>query len=176
MATKERSIRSRVREWVQNEIKDETEVSIPTLTASALAHFRGDQAFIQGLMQEMLRPMVYELALAVVQSSRGSLVTLGDTIVTRDEVAKKARTRNVWGTWLEHAGDRHVALLDMTREDLLLAATERQDRGEHELELAKLWRKLADGLEGGQVVRERFSAEEIEKVRAALMKRKRAAA
>ena len=58
--------------------------------------------------------------------------------------------------------DKHINVLKMTRPELLASADERDKRGSKEINLARLWRRLAKGLEGDQIVEERFTSEEIE--------------
>ncbi len=168
---KEKSANSRVREWVREAIATREDFNIPVLVDECIADLGGDASFVRTLLQENLKPLVYSVIQMQVGQSR-HLVALGDDVVQKGEVAKRATRISAFASWLEHAGDRHVQLLEMTREDLLIAAAEREQRGQHELGIAKLWRSLANKLEGGQKVSEVFSAEEIEKLQLAQAKRK----
>lgn len=164
--TTEISSRSKVRQWVRESIEGREEVRIPDLVNEAVKVFNKDRKFLTALANETLRDMVYELARTAVGNSR--LITLGDEAVNLEGVKRRARTHSVFASWLEHAGDHHVRLLDMTREDLLVAADEREKRGQHEVRLAALWRTIANGLEGGQTVGSKYTAEEIEDMQAGL--------
>lgn len=173
---KEKSTRARLSEWVRAELGTADEVQIPALTERAMQHFIKDKGFVAALFRENVRSLIYEVVQTVVSNSRGELVQLGDEVVDSQEFKARARRRSTFESWLEHVGDRHVRVLDMTREDLLVAAKERTDRGNHELELARLWRAMARKLEGGQQVREVFTAAEIESLRASLIKGKKESA
>lgn len=166
--TTELSNRAKVRLWVRERIQGEEEVSLPELANEAIQVLGGDRKFITAFANECLHDMVLELASQVIKQTRG-LIKIGDVVTDVEGVKRRARKQSVFANWLEHVGDRHVRLLDMTREDLLSAADERQTRGERELEVAALWRTLAQRLEGGQAVKDRFSAEEIEGIQRGLL-------
>lgn len=172
---KEKSTRARLSEWVSAELVGAEEIQIPALTEKAMRHFADDKGFVSALLRENVRSLIYEVVQTVVGKSRGELVQLGDAVVDATEFKARARRRSTFENWLEHVGDHHVRLLDMSREELLIAAKERTDRGKHELELARLWRAMAQRLEGGQQVREVFTAAEIESLRASLIKGKKEA-
>lgn len=158
--------------WVREHIDQEAEVNLPELVNEAITHFSADKTFLTRFLRENIRALIYDLVQGMVASSRGvDRVLLGDTVTTSDKITKRARSASVFSNWLEHVDNHHVRLLDMTREELLIAATERIARGEAELHLANLWRTLAEDLEGGQRVRERFTAEEIEQVHASLKRK-----
>lgn len=165
------STRRQLRDWVKEQIAGKTEVHSPTVADAAVLHFSDDREFIVAFLNEMLRPMIYQTVVQVMKATRGAgdVIVLGDDVVTRDVATERARTmRNKWTGWLERSGTRHVRLMEMRRDDLLLAADEREKRGATEYELAALWRALAERLEGNEKVAERFSADEIERVRTSL--------
>jgi hypothetical protein len=158
--TTEQSSRSRVRQWVREHVEGEAEIVIPDLVNDAVSAFSKDRKFLTALATETLRDMIYRQA--VEEISRSRMFILGDVAVDREGVKQRARKQSAFASWLEHVGDRHVRLMDMTHEDLLAAASEREKRGQHELGIATLWRTLANQLEGGQTVSTKFTAEEIE--------------
>lgn len=163
--------RAQLAQWIRAEIDGKSSVELPQLADAALEMFAADQQFVRDFMAEMMRPMVYEIARQVMKSTRpkGDVIELGDTLMSRDDFkaqSKKAAAR--WRTWLEHAGTKHIRLMEMTRTDLTAAADERRKRGDAEYELANLWDALAERLEGNERVSERFTADEIERVRMAL--------
>jgi hypothetical protein len=156
------SARGRIRELVKIRIDGAEEFSIPTLTDSVIALLSGDDDFMKEFIQTTLRHEVYTQVAAAVAASR-KLVQLGDEVLTPGAIERRAeRFASRFLGWYEHAGNRHVNVMEMTREDLLIAAAERSSRGNHELRIAALWTQMADGLEGGQRVQDRFTAEEIE--------------
>jgi hypothetical protein len=157
------SARIQVRTWVREQIADADEVTLPALADEAVEHFVKDKRFIRALLDESLRPLVYDLARIEMGRTRGTVIRLGDTLATEEAIDKRSQTlAGKWSRWLEHVNDRHVRLLDMTREDLLTAAGERRERAEADLKIADLWDRLAAHLEGGQAVRERFTPQEID--------------
>lgn len=158
------SSRTRVRQWVREQIEGREEVRIPDLAQDAVQAFRKDTKFLRQLAEESLRAMVYDLAQRTVEQTRGMWIA-GDDIVTKEAIKKRANSHSVFRDWLEHVGDKHVRLLDMTREDLFVAADEREKRGQHEIELAALWRTLAQRLEGGETVGSKYTVDEIESMR-----------
>ena len=165
------SHQAQVRLWIKGQVDGAPAVRLPDLTDRAVEHFSKQKPFIRSFLAEQLRPIVYEQARIVLQDTRrdGAPILLGDELVNREEFKRRATAiASKWSQWIEHSGDRHIRLLDMTRADLLAAAEERYQRGQREMGLARLWRKLAAGLGDGEVVRERFTPEQIEEVLAAL--------
>lgn len=163
--------RAQLAQWIRAEIDGKSTVELPALADAAVEAFATDQQFVRDFMAEMMRPMVYEVAKQVMKSTRpkGDIIDLGDKLMERSEFkeqSKKAGAR--WRTWLEHSGTKHIRLMEMTRADLKAAADERRKRGDAEYELANLWDALAERLEGNERVSERFTADEIERVRASI--------
>ena len=159
MASEQVSSRTRVRQWVRDHVAGKEEIRIPDVVDAAVKDFSRDRKFLTALATESLRDMVYEITKDTIGRSR--MILLGEVGTNHDGVKRRARTHTVFRDWLERVGDHHVRLLDMTREDLLVAADERQKRGQHEVAIAALWRTIANGLEGGQVVGTKYTADEI---------------
>lgn len=155
------SSRAQLKEWIAKRIAGEDEVILPDLVQECIVHFSKDSAFIQSLFKEALRELVYTYGMHVIKNSH-SLIPVGEGGISREEITKRSRKHSVFANWLEHAGDRHVRLLEMTREQLLEAAQERRNRGNHEIRLAVLWETLAQQLEGGQRVSSKFTTEDID--------------
>lgn len=168
--TNEKSTRALLKEWVTERIDGADEVQIPVLVEEAMRHFLADQGFVSRFFKENVRALVYDFVQSAIANSRGELVSLGDNVVNRETFKQKARKRSVFATWMEHVGDRHVQLLEMTREDLLIAAKERSERAATEQSIARLWRAMAQKLEGGQVVKEVFTVEQIEHLQTTIKK------
>lgn len=159
--TTELSSKARIRQWVREEIEGKEEVQLPELASKAIDTFKKDTKFLRQLAEESLRAMVYQLAYQAVQQTRGMWMA-GDTAVTKEAIRQRARKHSLFRDWLEHVNDKHIRLMDMTREELLIAADEREKRGKHEIGLAALWRTLAERLEGGETVGNRYTPDEIE--------------
>lgn len=155
--------------WVREQLEGESEIQIPVLAKDAIAAFAGDQDIRQALYVQGLYAWVYEMARTAVGQSRGAQIIAGDTVLSRDGVTAKANLlRLKWHGWLEHAGDRHILLMDMAKPNLLVAAAERQQRGDYEMALASLWRALAEPMQEGEKVGDRFRAEDIQSIWTAL--------
>lgn len=157
--TQELTARAEVRQWMKAQIEGAGEVSLPELTNAALDRFAKDPAFLPRFFAETGRDVFYDIAQTVCASTRHAVV-LGDVVTSRESVAKKARTK--WAAWLEHAGDRHVHLLSMTREDLDLAIAERNQRIDHEVSVVSLLTELRKKVRANKTVADVFSVEEID--------------
>lgn len=159
--------RAQVRLWINEQIKGQSEVNVPEIAKGVIEHFKGDEEFIAAFFDEMLYPIAYDTVIDVVKRTRGAanVVQLGDEMVGRDEVKQRGkRLSSRWNSWLEHVGDKHVRLMDMTKTDCVAAKILRTDRGEHELRIAALFDALAVRLEDSQKVKDAFTPQEIEKI------------
>jgi hypothetical protein len=156
------SYRATVRHWIRDRIQDETSFSLVEITDEAFAAFMDDDQFLRAYAREMLRTSLYELVQQVVGSTR-SLIDFSGNVLSEEEFLRRQKHfASRFLNWMEHTGEQHVRVMDMTRIDLLRAAEERRRRGLAEIRLATFWEKLASGLDGAQTVRERFTIHEIE--------------
>lgn len=164
----------RIRQWMRAQIEATLAAGeaaeLPKLAAMAEAALLSDEQFNRQI-GDMVRILAVKAGRELFSGSRhdSGPVLFGDAVMEREqaeeEAAKGARQNKAlsrWATWVEHAGTRYVPLMRMAREDLLSAAAEREKRSETERETAALWRALAQRLEGGQAVGDKFTAEEIE--------------
>lgn len=163
--------RQQVRTWAKEQITHDREISIPDLATECVQFFRQDHAFVDALLNETIRAMCYEQIRIVVQDTRrecpgpAPIIMAGDRIVSRGQILEAGKAfAQRWATWLEHVGDRHVRLLDMTSADLRTAAAERRKRADHELTVVALWDTLARRLKPDETVGKRFSVEDIERI------------
>lgn len=162
MTTETANPRSELRAWLRDAIKDAEEVHLPSLTESAMSWFGTQDGLREALSEQLLRQAVYQEAQGVVGLARSRTMHNGEALTEEEFEKKRSRFATRFLSWYEHVGDKHVRLMDADRTYLLAAAKLRRDRGVHELHLAVLFEEMADGLEGGQKVADRFSAEEIE--------------
>lgn len=162
------SAKSQLRQWVREQLELQDEIVLPDLSREAARVFGKDPEFVHQLMEDTLPELIYEIVSRVLRETRDDRILLGDTITTREGVDVRARRHSVFLNWYEHIERGHVKLMEMTREDLLEAAKEREERGQHELGIARLWRTIAEQLEGGQKVSTRFTSEEIERLQEGL--------
>lgn len=138
-------------------------VNLLDLANEAAQHFLADDAFIQETVADLIRAAAREEAQRIIRAKRGGAVLLGDVVSSRADIERCARSSKLWD-WMEHVGERTIRLPDMTREDLQLAAKERQARGRRELTIAAFWNGLAEKLKPGQTIGQRFQPEEIEAI------------
>lgn len=164
------TVRARIRATVRVLLTDVDSASLPDVAREATDRLMEDTAFLQNEIRDLVQALAYEEARALAQSTRSNLIVMGDEVMTRQRAnaALAAKRASRWERWLEHVGDHHVKLLYMTREELIAAAKERRGRADTEMRVANLWDALADKLEGGQRVGERFTTEEIETMRQSL--------
>lgn len=163
------STRSQLRAWITSELQDQAEIKLPALSQKAIEVFSQQPVFIRSLLEEMLPSMVYDLAKSVVSGTRNNgderQFIAGDSVMTQQAIKERGRQiSSRWKNFLEHTGDRHVRLLDMTKSDLLQAAQERRQRGLTELRYANLWEELASKLKDNQKVGDKFTEEQIERM------------
>lgn len=157
------SPRRQVRTWLREQIADQTEVEIAVLYRRMIAHFAEDPTFVRAWLAETLPAVAYEETRSIVGDTRGGHVLFGDVLLSREATDRRlAASRPRWQLWLEHVGDRHVRLVEMTRNDLLAAASIRRERGETEIRYAELWEELASRLSGKKRVGDVFTSEEID--------------
>jgi len=161
-------IRARIRETVDDdrvlivkapEVKDQVSLW--------LREERPD--LLENLLAEILDPMIYDEVTRVVAATRGGkAIPLSDgQVVTKVQfdLMVQQKLNEKWGKWLENNGAYHVRLLVMTKSDLLAAAVQRERRARHEIVVATLWRRLAEGMDEGDKVGDRYTLEDIERLR-----------
>lgn len=164
MTTETVNPRSELRTWLKDAIADEKEVHVPSLTNSALSWLQSRDGLHAALSEQLLRQAVYQEVQGVVGLARHRALS-DDVDLSEEEFEKRtSKFASRFLSWFEHVGDKHIRLMDADRTYLLAAAKLRRDRGSHELHLAVFFEQMADGLEGGQKVAERFTPEEIEAI------------
>lgn len=158
------SSRSIVRHWLREQIDGQDDVQVPELTAKAIAHFKGDITFMELLVTETLSGTVGELAYDVLSRARGGAIRMGDAITTRDGFDQRVE-RSRFRSWMEHAGDRHVALLKLTKPLGQLAIAERRARADEDYRRADFIERLIKPLRGKQTIGDRWTEEQIDQLR-----------
>jgi hypothetical protein len=144
--------RGRMRALVESMVEGRPEISLVEVANDARARLEADPQFVAAFLSEYLPSAVYDVVQRMVAEQRQPKYR------RKGEEVRRSRFMD----WYEHAGDRNVRVLDMTREDLRLAAEEREMRGATEYRIAALWRRIAGKLKSGQTVGDRYTAEEIE--------------
>jgi hypothetical protein len=147
--------------WLDDETDGAREVRIPTLTDAVVDRLLTQPKLLRAFLKECIRPLVYDFAQRFCARTRGHVV-LGDDILGREQVDKAIRRlRPRWESWLEHVGDRHIRLVEMTADDLLAAALLRERRAATDVRYAGLWREMAARMAPGQTVGQAFGEEEL---------------
>lgn len=167
----------RLYQWAEQkvaEVADGDRLKISDLTELAEREFATDPDWTKAFVQESLTSMIRSVTQQAVASTRGQYkkYVFGDRVLTAKDYATQTtheaatlrmRLMSKWGGWMEHTGVSHVRLLDMTRKDLLDAAAEREGRANRELEIAALWRAMAEKMpDDDTTVRQSFDLEVIE--------------
>jgi hypothetical protein len=167
--------------WVAGYVRDHPDASAPEVSKAAVDawYARGPDA-VRELLECLAQRAVYELVLDVFAATRG--VTKGlesrargtgsivrEILAHQDEAVEKLRAR--FAIWREHAGDRHYILTEMTKPQLLQAATERRTRAGTELGIALFLERLAHRLKDGEKVSDRWSPAEMERLLRECMRR-----
>lgn len=163
----EPEVRVELAKWIKAAIAGESEVMVPDLAKEMAARLMGNHEAAMAL----LYPAVADMVRQVVGATRGFIMA-GDHAMTPEAIKDRGkRLESKWLCWLEHVNDRHKLLPEMTRDDLLAAAAEREERAATELQIAGLWRLLASRLTMAQRVCDVFSAAEIEAAFASMQQR-----
>lgn len=173
---KTESARTRLRSFIREAVKDQSVIRLPDLTNKAVKFAIKDKAYLKALLIELLRPIVYAEAQEVLGQSRAKervgknkLIQMGDGVTSRESVRNSSNVMSrKWLEFKEHAGDRHILLMDMTADDLALAESERRKRADVDYGYANLWARLRTRLEDGQRVRDVWTPEEIDAERRSL--------
>lgn len=156
--------RKALREWIRDTIDGQTSIRLPDIASQAATVFGQDSAFLLALLNDQFRQVIYDNVQLVIAQTRLPVVRLGDEIVDRDEVTRRAHNMAIarrWTTFFEHVGNRHVLLTNMTKADLLTAAQERYRRANVEQAYGTLWTSLANQMRDDQVVGDVFQPETI---------------
>lgn len=169
MTQDELKAREVLREWFRTRIASQERFSLPELVTEAIEHFGEDARFLRALFQESLRMIVYDIGSGVVKGTRDVLLFKDGEAVnlarTTPGEAKQERSRSVFATWVEHAGENHVRLLDMNKQELLQAAQERFRRAQEENTRGSFLMELRKGLKGSKErVRDRYQETDLEKL------------
>ena len=159
------SARQRVYALVRAHLLDQDEVHIPDIKQAVLNAVLDDRAWASEMLDDAVAAMIGDILQRFTARSRTHYV-LRETIFSREAALARyrQRTRTRWFSFLEHCGNRHKLLATMTREDLFLAANERQSRGATEIRYAGVWREMIARMAPGQMVQEVFTEREIDQL------------
>lgn len=156
----------RIRAWIREHISDVDSVKAPEITQEAIEAFMDQEDVVRALLEEQIKPLVYELVMTEIKDTRRDAVidTNGHVVSrkSREQSAKQKWTR--FQRWLEYDGMHHHRLLAMNKQQLQDAARTRRVRAKTEMDLARFMDVLAGGLEEGQTVEDAYTYQEIEAI------------
>ena len=66
--------------------------------------------------------------------------------------------------WLEHVDGREKLVMEMSKSDFSTAAATRLERGQHEIAIHTLWRRLHDMVPDGKVLSDVMTAVEVDEI------------
>lgn len=125
------------------------------------ASLRVDTGFCATFLDDTLRRTVYEEGIGLLSAARGA-VTM--RVATAGEVAEVMASGvtgagGAWARWLERdpTTGTHVRIVDMTRDQLLAAANDRDARAKVQRTRARFNRALAAQMGDGQRVRDAWT-------------------
>lgn len=151
-----------LRKWMAEQIAARDIVRLPELADEGVQHFEDDTELLILLGRQSLRAQLYGYGTAIMAETRTTRLPTASGNMSEEALQAAGRQFSAkFQKWREHAGDTYYITLNMTREDLLLAAEERENRGLRDLQVAALWRQMARQMLVGQRVSEVFTAEKI---------------
>lgn len=165
--------------WYRAQIKDWSEIDEPALAKTAKAHFKADAETWAELLEELADELFYRLLGAVLSDGRKArpvetapASVFAPTATTKSGKApapktKKRQTKKKhgWELEFENISARVTKrLMDMTKADLLAAAANRGEMARPLITRRTLLVKLAEGMNDTQVVRDRYTPEQIEAI------------
>ena len=156
--------RQQLSAWMRQRIADMDEVNLPDLARAAVEAHKADAAFLAAWFEDTGYAVAYTLGAQLAAQTRRPVLHQAPAPAPDPDVANPPAPRAGWFERLEHLGARYLRLGDMTRQDLLDFAVEREGPALTELRLVGLVRKLAGKMaDDGKMVREVFSEEEIDR-------------
>ncbi len=156
--------RQRITAWMRERIADADEVVIPDLARQAIAVHRDDLAFLQAWFDDTAYVVAYGIGTQLCHETRGNVVAYHDAPSAADaDGPNPAVPRRRWLDEMEHVGLRSLRIGQMTKADLLIAASEREKPMLTELHRIGLFRRLADKMGATQRVSEVFTEEQVDR-------------
>ena len=157
------TVRQTIRAWWREQLADAEGIDLPAATDRGALALRQDPDFRERFLDECLRPMVYEIGLALISRERGGAAPGTRKLSAKQIAARIEEDAERWSRWLEHdpTTGRHVPFLALTKEQAIAAAVERERRAGGDLRRAALLRLAAGRLEPGQAVGDVWTAEEL---------------
>ena len=154
-----------IRDWWRQQLEGKEEIDLDALTDAALAELRKDSGFLDAVLDTVVRDIVRDTGSRVIAKRPGMVATNGHRHVTRAvliaEIEAEIAERPLAFLQEQDRAGRPRNLLDMTYEQVIAAAQDRYDAGRDNLRRAALYKMLAEEMQTGQRVRDRWTDEEI---------------
>lgn len=168
-SAKAESTRAQVRQWVIQQTADEPIVEATELAKRAVKYFGKDATFKQSFFEESFYQMVYQIVVMTISATRIYSSPEIDPIEgdgsTASNGTKRVAPRSIFERWMEHAGDHHVLLLQMTKDDLKVAEHTRRMVGSTHIGIANWFKYLREHMRpGDEMVQDRFNPAQLEKL------------
>lgn len=162
--TSEPTVQSQVRRWARDALEGQVEVSIPELTSRFVSDIFSDKKLAEAAKNEMVRPTVYNLVQETVAATR-TLKQVGDDALSAEAMDEKAEAwASRFTNWMEHVDGHEKLVMEMSHEDLLAASDTRLHRGQHEIALHSLWRRMAGKVAKGKVVSDVYTPRQVDEL------------
>jgi hypothetical protein len=169
------SAKGRVRVAVEEVLDSVDDLQMPVLVQQIIEQVDTDQKWRRQLLEDGLRPLIYEIVQRGVARRRG-MILYGSEIMNMERFEQRVRERaSRFDTWLETVGDgtnrRTIRLMRMTRLDLRNAAYQRRKAGTTDLTLAALFEAMARKMpDDDTTVEHVYTAATIAEMEAAIQK------
>jgi hypothetical protein len=157
---KGKSATSLLREWLRDEIARAGIANVGPLAEGGVLYLAEDQERLNQFVTERVYDMAAEVARAMLLETRRvrRFYESAEGVSPEEQRVRMER----WFDRMEHQPLKgYMRLGAMTRDDLITAAEEREKRAATEVATARWYRILAQGLGEGQVVRDRYTPEQV---------------
>jgi len=146
---------------VQSIVEDKESFRLPDVAREALKLAGKDKARYRQFAEEIVYQAAYGMVQGIIGETRKprGLHVIGEAAFTEEGAVKAFAPKFL--RWAIHAGDKTLALGKATSEELRASADEYEGSGKQLLIRARFLRQIDKGLEGGQIVEERYSEEEL---------------
>jgi hypothetical protein len=164
------SLRQMIRERWRDHIEGKEDVDLKVLADQCALDLLAVPEFRERFLQETVRPVVYDVGIGFVNSSRREAQRSGGGAkrVKLTEVARilEEEGEGRWSKWFEHdpLSGKHILLFKMTKEQALAAAKARRERALPDLRVAGLLELAAGRLQKGQRIEEKWTEAQLDEL------------
>ncbi len=169
---------SKIREWVRAKLDSSEQVAAPFLAEAAVAVFIHDEAVVFDVFRRAVYDMVIDCihkdrvpvvlrpvpnrSMRRSKSSKGGFVVNGKELSAEELKERSENTAKMFfRSWMEHVGNAHIHLFDMTKDDIDMAMGERSARIATEQKRIEFLGAVSEPMDEDERVRDRFSPIEL---------------